>query len=137
MSADLRVVSFGYGHLDDAMDIPPADITVDVRDWFRDPHIDPKLRNLTGLDPAVIQKVMDTRGVQTFVSGLCRVADDLLTLQVRPVTVAVGCVGGRHRSVAIVDLLADRARERGWSVEVEHLHVHLPVVTRDTQPHSI
>lgn len=122
----LRVVSFGYGH-----GTPPAaDITVDVRDWFRDPHIDPELRQLTGLDDRVVMKVLDTEGVYGFLNAMSATITVLLGLRVRTVTVAVGCVGGRHRSVVIAAMLGERARANGWPVEVEHLHVDRPVIQR-------
>lgn len=133
--ADLLVYSFGYGHTEP---LPDADITVDVRRWFRDPHIDPAMRSLTGLDPAVIQNVTDTRGVLDFVNGLYRAASVLLGLRDsddetgHAVSVAVGCVGGRHRSVVIAGLLVNRARAAGWAAEVEHLHIDRPVLKRST-----
>lgn len=122
----LRVVSFGYGH-----DAPPAaDITVDLRDWFRDPHIDPELRQMTGLDQAVVDKVLGTHGVRRFVSTFGHLALHLMRLRGRTVVVAVGCVGGRHRSVVIADQAALYVRRYGYSVEVQHLHVDRPVLVR-------
>lgn len=132
MSAQLRVVSFGYGHNEDLADydIVP-DITVDVRDWFRDPHIDPALREMTGLDQAVIDKVRSTPGVLDFVDSLYWAVLSLLRTGIRDVTVAIGCVGGRHRSVVIAQLLADRAAEPGRKATVTHLHVDRPVIRRE------
>lgn len=128
MTPDLRVVSFGYGHradLDELLGGRPT-IEVDVRTWFRDPHIDPKLRTMTGQDQAVVDKVLGTEGVPAFVSGLYFAARSMLDLRLgQTVTVAIGCVGGRHRSYVL-------AEATGWSVEVEHLHVHLPVIARGT-----
>lgn len=129
--ADLLVYSFGYGHHDTLAehDIVP-DITVDVRDWFRDPHIDPALREMTGLDQAVVDKVMGTHGVRLFSDDLTGLAIRLCQLRVRTVVVAVGCVGGRHRSVVIADRVAKVALWCGFSAEVEHLHVDRPVIER-------
>lgn len=124
--AELRVLSFGYGH----DDTPKADITVDVRDWFRDPHIDPKLRQMTGLDQEVVDKVMSTTGVEAFADDLAGIAIRLLALGQRQVVVAVGCVGGRHRSVVIADRVAKVVDWCGYTAGVEHLHVDRPVITR-------
>lgn len=128
MTPDLRVLSFGYGH-----DTPPkADTVEDVRHWFRDPDINPSLRAMTGRDQEVVDKVLGTVGVREYIAALYELTAVRIRLRVRTVTVAVGCVGGRHRSVVIADTLARRAEAVGWSVEVEHLHVDRPVIRRDT-----
>jgi UPF0042 nucleotide-binding protein len=128
----LRVVSFGYGHgtdLEAVLGSRPT-IEVDVRTWFRDPHIDPALRTMTGRDQAVVDKVMDTEGVSTCIAGLYMTARSMLDLRLdQTVTVAVGCVGGRHRSYVIADQLASLAATE-WSVDLVHLHVDLPVIER-------
>lgn len=124
----LRVVSFGYGHNEPP---PPADITVDVRRWFHDPHIDSDLREKNGRDhPAVIDKVMDTPGVPRFVDGLWQVAQGLLELRTGLLTLAVGCTGGRHRAPVIAGKVAVEAGIAGWAVVVQHLHVDRPVIQR-------
>lgn len=124
--SDLHVVSFGYGHAP----APHADIVVDVRDWFRDPNIDPALRALTGADSRVVAKVLDTDGVYDFLLALFDLTAVLLRQRGRTVTVAVGCVGGRHRSVVIAGMLADRFEAVGWPVRVTHRDVGLPVIQR-------
>lgn len=127
----LRVLSFGYGHGPLPAEVSRADITVDVRDWFRDPHIDPALRELTGRDQAVIDKVMATPGVRLFSDDLGGLAIRLLEQRHRTAVVAVGCVGGRHRSVVIANRVATVAGWCGYLAEVEHLHVDRPVITRE------
>jgi RNase adaptor protein for sRNA GlmZ degradation len=127
----VRVLSFGYGH-----DLPPgADITVDVRGWFRDPHVSPAMRSMTGLDAEVHANVVATSGVVDLVAELHRATAVLVGLNHATVTVAIGCVGGRHRSVVLANLLAEQACSAGWSVEVDHLHVDRPVLT-STRTHS-
>lgn len=122
----LTITSFGYGH--DAP--PPAQITIDVRDWFRDPHISPELRELTGLDEAVIQKVLNTEGVMVFLLGLEKAVRAVLHTGC-DVTLAVGCVGGRHRSVVIVNTLADfLGHGTRWNVAVGHRDVDKAVLKR-------
>jgi UPF0042 nucleotide-binding protein len=127
MSLTLHAISFGYGH----NDTPPADLTVDVQHWFRDPHIDPALRQMTGHDHPVIDKVLGTHGVEAFSAALFGAIVALgASNPDRPVTVAVGCVGGRHRSVVIAEYLAGMARSSGWDADVTHLHVDRPVIQR-------
>ena len=62
----VRVISFGYGHGAP----PPAHITVDVRAHFRDPHVNPDLRNLTAADQRVVRAVMSTPGVRPLISSI-------------------------------------------------------------------
>lgn len=133
-AAPFKVFSFGYGHGELPDKVKSADLIFDVRDWFRDPHVDPAMRELTGQDPLVASKVWTTPGVPRFVDSLHRTVATLLDLRVRTVTVAIGCVGGRHRSVVIADRLADRVRVDGWDVDVQHLHVDRPVIRREEKP---
>lgn len=130
----VNIESFGYGHAP----APEADITLDTRRRFRNPHADPAMREKTGLDPAVRQHVMDTPGVRDLV---CTSADLALALADagpldRPVTVAVGCVGGRHRSVAIADAIADRLTRSGIEVTLNHRDVDKPVI-QPTPTHEL
>lgn len=121
----LAITSFGYGH-----GVPPqAQITIDLRDWFRDPHISPELRELTGLDEAVIEKVLNTENVMIFLLGVEKAVYAVLSTG-RDVTVAVGCVGGRHRSVVIANTLAEFLSQQRWEVEVSHRDIGRPVIKR-------
>lgn len=129
-AVQLRSLSFGYGH-----DVPPAaDITIDVREWFRDPHVTPSMRTMTGLDEAVYANVAATPGAVDLVAELHRAAAVLVGLNLGTVTVAFGCIGGRHRSVALARMLDARGRAAGWTTEIRHLHVDQPVLatTRTT-----
>lgn len=133
MTRPVAVVSFGYLH----GPTPAADVTVDVRDFLFDPHPDPRMRNLTGLDPAVARHVMGGAGAPELAG---RVADVVAALAGatgqlragadpgRPVSVAVGCAGGRHRSVAAAEFLARTLTGDGLAVTVAHRDVARPVV---------
>lgn len=132
-SPDVQVVvtSFGYRHLRDKR--PQADIRIDVREHLRDPHVDPGLRQLTGHDQAIIDRVLTTPGAVGLIESLVIAATALLPGACRAgrlVTIAVGCAGGRHRSVVIADAVATRLARLGWGTEAEHLHLRAPVVTR-------
>jgi len=120
----VEVISFGYGYGEH----PPAHVTADVRAHFRDPHVDPALRNLTGADEAVRHAVLSTPGIRTLVTGIVNVARGYLRAPVSlPVTIAIGCVGGRHRSVVIA---SEVARRLGPEATVTHRDIDRPVIER-------
>jgi RNase adapter protein RapZ len=123
------IMSFGYGHQPGGRD-PAADITVDLRRWFRDPHVSPNLRELTGRDAAVVASVLDQSGVQVFAARIAAATRALLVL-VEPggtVSVAVGCVGGRHRSVVVADVIAAELVGCGCAAVTVHAHIDRPVI---------
>ena len=113
------VVSFGYQH-----GIPlDVDLVFDCR-FLPNPHWVDELRPLTGLDPAVRDYVMDQPDTKEFLAKL----DDLFTL-VLPgyvkegktyLSVAVGCTGGRHRSVALAEAVARSMESHGFKPVVHH-----------------
>lgn len=100
-----------------------AELVFDAR-FLRNPHYDPVLRPLTGLDPAVAAHVAADPDYPAFTARLT----DLLALVLprfvqegkKYATIAVGCTGGRHRSVTIVEYLASYLAERGWRVSSTH-----------------
>jgi len=105
-----------------------ADIVMDVR-FLPNPHWVEALRPLTGHDPAVRDHVLEHAGTAEFLDRL----EDLLVLILPSyqaegrsyLTVAIGCTGGRHRSVAITEELVIRLRERGIVVRASHRDVAL------------
>ena len=71
----VRVISFGYRH----GGIPPgAHLVVSLADHFRNPHVQPELRERTGRDPAVMRAVLDTPGVVELVDGAAAVVRAML-----------------------------------------------------------
>lgn len=122
------VTSFGYLHGDS----PQADITIDTRRHFRNPHHDPHMRELTGLDSSVSEHVLGTAGVANVVRHAVEQVLDLLfdvaDRRLMVVRLAVGCAGGRHRSVAIAERVAELLRAADVGVDVEHRDVGKPVV---------
>ncbi len=115
----VAVESFGFKH-----GLPlDADIVMDVR-FLPNPHWEDDLRPLTGHDPKVRDYVLETAVGSNFVDQF----DDLLASLLPQyqaegrsyLTVAVGCTGGRHRSVAIAEELALRLRGRGVAVSAAH-----------------
>jgi UPF0042 nucleotide-binding protein len=103
------VVSFGYKY-----GLPvDADLVVDCR-FLPNPHWIPELRSLTGRDTAVADYVLSRPGAQQFLDHyaalLAILVDGYRREGKRFLTLAVGCTGGKHRSVAIAEQLADRLR---------------------------
>jgi RNase adapter protein RapZ len=118
----VAVESFGFKH-----GLPlDADIVMDVR-FLPNPHWEDDLRPLTGHDPAVRRFVLERADTAAFLDRL----DDLLRTILPAyqaegrsyLTVAIGCTGGRHRSVAIAEELATRLRSRGTAVRTTHRDV--------------
>jgi UPF0042 nucleotide-binding protein len=121
----LHLTSFGFLH---AAPPPDTDLVIDLR-RFRDPHIDPALREMTARDQAVINTVLRTPGIAEEITGLAFHAHLELT-EGQDVTIAVGCSGGRHRAPVVADQVAAAVREYGWPVDLEHRDLDKPVVNR-------
>jgi hypothetical protein len=131
----LRIVSFGFGH----GPAPSADLVLDLRERFRDPHVSPHMRKLTGHDPKVIAKVLSTRGVGDYIDRIFTAITALVDLELGTVILAAGCTGGRHRGVVVADQLFLRACAVGWTAQVLHRDIekdvlagHRPTSTRTT-----
>ncbi|MBM3644385.1 MAG: RNase adapter RapZ [Alphaproteobacteria bacterium] len=115
----IAVLSFSYPR-----GLPrEADLVFDVR-FLRNPHYVPELRPLTGRDPAVAAHVASDPDFETYISGLqAWLAPQLPRFDAEGrsyLTLAVGCTGGRHRSVAVAELLASWLRATGRSVSLTH-----------------
>jgi UPF0042 nucleotide-binding protein len=119
----VSINSFGFKH-----GIPyGTDLLFDVR-FLENPHFVPELRALTGRDARVVQYLESGQEFQEVVK---RLAELLLFLLPRYrdekrsyLTVAVGCTGGRHRSVAVCERLAHRLDAAGWPVRVDHRDIN-------------
>jgi RNase adapter protein RapZ len=102
-------MSFGFKHG------PPReeDLAVDVR-FLANPHYEPELRELTGLDEPVVEYIARDGRLEQLYDKLEELLDFLLPQYVAEgkahLVVAIGCTGGRHRSVAIAEHLAARYR---------------------------
>jgi UPF0042 nucleotide-binding protein len=115
----VSLVSFGFRH-----GLPRgADLVFDVR-FLANPHFEPRLRPRTGLDPEVARFVLDSAPGKELVARLSDLLGFLLPLYEREgksyLTVAVGCTGGRHRSVAVLEALAGELRRLGQNVSITH-----------------
>jgi RNase adapter protein RapZ len=119
MNLKITVVSFGFKY-----GIPPdADFVADMR-FLPNPHWVPELRPRTGRDPEVAAYVRERPGAEEFLEGFLGVLEGVtrgyLTEGKRFMTVAVGCTGGKHRSVAMTVEIARRLAERGHHVRATH-----------------
>ncbi len=115
----VTVMSFGYKH-----GIPlEADLVLDVR-FLPNPYYDAALRSLTGLDKDVADYVLQNVEAEEFLKRTTALLDYLLPLYTREgktnLTVAVGCTGGQHRSVAVTAALTQALSERGINAESHH-----------------
>ena len=113
-TAELRVniLSFGYKY-----GIPiDADLVIDCR-FIANPHWDLSLRPLTGLDAAVSERVLGTANVQDFLikyqSLFETMAEGFFQEGRKYLTLAIGCTGGKHRSVAVAQELTRLFNQRG------------------------
>lgn len=115
----VTVQSFGFKH---GMPLD-ADHVLDVR-FVENPYWVEELRDLSGRDPGVAEFVLSRDGVSDLVDTYSQLILDTLPGYRQElkqhVTVAVGCTGGRHRSVAIAEKIASNLRDAGVGVHVRH-----------------
>jgi UPF0042 nucleotide-binding protein len=123
LSADeglsLTLISFAYrGGLP-----PEADLVFDAR-FLRNPHYDQTLRPRTGLDPEVCAYVRSDPDCAAFQEAIRSMVLLLLPRFVQEgkkyVTIGIGCSGGRHRSVFLIETLAETLRQSSWQPMVLH-----------------
>jgi UPF0042 nucleotide-binding protein len=106
----LTIMSFGFKHG------PPReeDLAFDVR-FLANPHYEADLRELTGEDPRVVEFIARDGRLEEFYERLHALLDFLLPQYVSEgkshLVIAIGCTGGRHRSVAIAEQLTERYRD--------------------------
>lgn len=115
----LTVMSFGFKY-----GLPmDANHVLDVR-FFKNPYWVGELRHLTGRDAPVADYVLNQLGAREFALGYADLLAPMLQgylAELKPfATMAIGCTGGKHRSVAITELIAERMREHGFAVRVVH-----------------
>ncbi len=117
--ASIAVTSFSY-----RQGLPrEADLVLDAR-FLDNPHYDERLRPLTGRDPAVAAFLEADRGFAAFHASLSELLAILLPRFEREgksyLTIAVGCTGGRHRSVFVAEKLGEWLRAGGREAFVHH-----------------
>jgi UPF0042 nucleotide-binding protein len=115
----VTVLSFGFKY-----GLPAdADLVVDMR-FLPNPHWVPTLRPLSGRDPAVSEYVLTQPGAESFLeryADLVREVTDGYRREGKSyLTIAVGCTGGKHRSIASAERLAALLAARGLTTHTVH-----------------
>ena len=115
----ISLLSFGYKY-----GIPiDADIVMDVR-FLPNPNYVTSLRALTGRDPAVKRYVQKQKLYRSFLKQFLTMIDFLIPNYIREgksyLTLAVGCTGGRHRSVVSAEAVAKHLKKKKYSVQIRH-----------------
>ena len=118
----INVLSFGYKY-----GIPvDSDLVLDCR-FIPNPHWIPELRPLTGLTTQVSEKVLGSQGVQDFVTDYVDLVSSMVPGYMnegkRFITLAVGCTGGKHRSVAIAQEIARQLTSKEFGAYATHRDV--------------
>jgi UPF0042 nucleotide-binding protein len=125
-SLRVNVLSFGYKY-----GIPvDADLVLDCR-FIPNPHWIPELRPLNGLDSPVSEKVLGSEGVADFIKSYVAVVRQMIPGYLREgkkyVTIAIGCTGGKHRSVAIAEEIAKQLSSSSSELEITAHATHRDV----------
>ncbi len=120
--AGLRVTMLSFGFKYGAP--TDADLVADAR-FLPNPFWSPELRHLTGEDEAVSEFVLDQPGAREFLDAYAHALEPVMAgyqrENKRHATIAIGCTGGKHRSVALVRALSERlAKMPGVAVSVKH-----------------
>ena len=116
---EVSVFSFGFKH---GMPVE-ADLMIDVR-FLPNPFYDPEMRTMTGNDPLVRDFVLQNDVTQKFLEAWERLLDVAMPGYVAEgktrLSIAVGCTGGQHRSVAVANATADYLQRGGYLVSLSH-----------------
>ena len=116
---DVHVFSFGFKH---GMPVE-ADLMIDVR-FLPNPFYDPEMRTLTGLDDKVSDFVLDHPKTKEFLAAWFQLLDAVMPGYIaegKPqLSIAIGCTGGQHRSVAIAEATARYLEKHQYHVTISH-----------------
>ncbi len=115
----VSVLSFGFKY-----GIPPeADLVFDLR-FLANPNFVPQLRRLTGADEPVVQYLKKQSDTEAFLKRALSLVRFVLPRHEREgrsyLTIAVGCTGGRHRSVMMANAIGAAVKRRGYPVRIDH-----------------
>jgi UPF0042 nucleotide-binding protein len=119
----ISLVSFGYRY-----GIPSdADLVFDVR-FLPNPHFVPRLRRYSGKDPRVARYIRSFPQTGVFLRRIEALLTFLLPHYIREgksyLTIAIGCTGGRHRSVTLAEAMRRALARRGYPAKVVHRDVN-------------
>lgn len=120
----VHILSFGFKY-----GLPAdAELVFDAR-CLPNPYFNEALRPLSGKEAPVSAFVLNSAEGSVFVESFLPFMQEILPLYDKEgryrLCIAIGCTGGRHRSVALAELLAQNLRQNGYTVQVEHRHLEL------------
>lgn len=120
----VHLISFGFKY-----GVPSeADLVFDLR-FLPNPYFDEKLRSLSGLDESIAQYVLGSDVGREFEKRFLDFLSYMLPLYADEgryrITLAVGCTGGRHRSVSVGESVLATLKKKGYTVSIEHRHMEL------------
>ncbi len=120
----LHLISFGFKY-----GMPSeADMVIDLR-FLPNPYFEDELRHLSGKEEIISNYVLKTDHGRSFMSRSREYLGFLIPLFQKEgryrLTIAFGCTGGRHRSVAVVEDIAGFFRKKGHLISIEHRHLQL------------
>ncbi len=115
----ITILSFGFKH-----GLPlESDLVIDVR-FIQNPYYNPELKNLDGKDARVRQFVLNTHEAKAFLEKYFSLLEYLIPLYEKEgklnLTLAVGCTGGRHRSVVIAEEIFAYLKGLGRATTLSH-----------------
>lgn len=106
-----------------------ADLVFDMR-FLANPHYDPELRYMTGIQQPVADFIRRDEGLDSFMEALAGLMRPLLPRYAAEgksyLTIAIGCTGGRHRSVFVAEELGRWLRDQGVRVHLHHRDINRP-----------
>ena len=115
----INLTSFGYRYGTPA----DADIVLDVR-FLPNPYFIEGLRSLNGCDPPVKDYVLEMKESKTFLKNLFKMMEFLIPNYEKEgkayLNIALGCTGGKHRSVVMLDKLGEHINEMGYIININH-----------------
>ncbi len=119
----LTILSFGFKN-----GLPrEADIVMDVR-FLKNPHWDETLKPLTGKDKAVQEFIAKDQSLKPFLKNLQTLLEPLMDSYVKEgksyLTIAIGCTGGKHRSVFVAEKMSEWVQQKGVTSTTEHRDIN-------------
>ena len=120
----VHIITFGFKY-----GVPAeADLVFDLR-FLPNPYFDKTLRPLSGLDRSISDYVLESKVGSEFEERFLDFISYMLPLYADEgryrITLAIGCTGGRHRSVAVAESVLATLREKMYAVTIEHRHMEL------------
>lgn len=120
----VHIITFGFKY-----GVPSeADLVFDLR-FLPNPYFDKSLRPMSGLDKAVSDYVLGSPTGQGFIKRFHEFLLYILPLYADEgryrITLALGCTGGRHRSVSVAESVLATLKEKGYAASIEHRHMEL------------